>query len=112
VGEACNRYSALLGNENELFADLLVEPTDAGIWAMFSASAKCEGARSGTNDLTNTSSTASWLWMYINDRLNMGICGSTPAMKLKMSAQVRRQSPVKNGRITECGSLARYSAAS
>jgi putative transposase len=27
-----------------------------------------------------------WLWTYNNDRLNMGIGGITPAMKLKMAA--------------------------
>ena len=41
-----------------------------------------------------------WLWTYNNDRLNMGICGVTPARKLKMAAQVLRMHPVKNGGIT------------
>jgi len=27
-----------------------------------------------------------WLWTYNNDRLNMGIGGITPAMKLKLAA--------------------------
>ena len=42
-----------------------------------------------------------WLWTYNNDRPNMGIGGITPAMKLKMAAQVLQMNPVKNGEITQ-----------
>jgi len=34
--------------------------------------------------------TTDWLWICNNDRTGVGICGITPAMKLKMAAQVPR----------------------
>jgi hypothetical protein len=41
-----------------------------------------------------------WLWTCNKERPNMGIGGVTPAMKLKMAAQVLRSRSVKTGRIT------------
>ena len=41
-----------------------------------------------------------WLWTYNNNRPYMDVGGITPAMKLKMVAQVLRSRPVKNGEIT------------
>tara|TARA_Y100000815_G_scaffold153524_1_gene139452 strand:- start:95 stop:280 length:186 start_codon:yes stop_codon:yes gene_type:complete len=38
--------------------------------------------------------------MYNNDRSNMSIGGITPAMKLKMAAQILHPCSVKNRRIT------------
>jgi putative transposase len=38
-----------------------------------------------------------WLWTYNNDRPNMAVGGTTPAMKLKMAAQFYWRTPSKMG---------------
>lgn len=42
-----------------------------------------------------------WRWTYNYDRLNLSIRSITPAIKLKMAAEVLRMNHVKNGGITK-----------